>query len=178
MKKEILALLSTFLCAYFTACSQPASVQHVEVNKTKTVPAAERIDAYLPVLKNKRVAVYANNTSMVKDVHLVDTLSRLGVRIVKIFGPEHGFRGTADAGEKVTNSKDESTGIPIISLYGKKRKPTAEDLADVDVIVFDIQDVGVRFFTYISSLEDLFESAMEHNRPVVILDRPNRMASM
>ena len=173
MKKKILVLLSTFVCAYLTACSQPASVQHVEVNKTKTVPAAERIDAYLPVLKNKRVAVFANNTSMVQDVHLVDTLSRLGVNIVKIFGPEHGFRGTADAGEKVTNSKDESTGIPIISLYGKKRKPSAEDLADVDVIVFDIQDVGVRFFTYISSLEDLFESAMEHNKPVVILDRPN-----
>jgi uncharacterized protein YbbC (DUF1343 family) len=110
---------------------------------------------------------------MVKNVHLVDTLSRLGLNIKKIFAPEHGFRGTADAGEKVGNTKDPATGIEVISLYGKKRKPSAEDLADVDVIVFDIQDVGVRFFTYISSLEDLCEAAIEHNRPLIVLDRPN-----
>ena len=159
--------------AFLTCCSQPSTVQHSLTEDSKIIPAAERIDAYLPLLKNKRVAVFANNTSMVKDIHLVDTLSRLGINIKKIFAPEHGFRGTADAGEKVLNSKDAATGIPVISLYGKKRKPNAEDLADVDVIVFDIQDVGVRFFTYISSLEDLSESAIEFDKPLIVLDRPN-----
>jgi uncharacterized protein YbbC (DUF1343 family) len=103
----------------------------------------------------------------------VDTLSKLGVNIRKIFAPEHGFRGTADAGEKVGNSKDPATGIPVISLYGKKRKPSAEDLADVDIVVFDIQDVGARFYTYISSLEDLSESIAENKKHLIVLDRPN-----
>jgi uncharacterized protein YbbC (DUF1343 family) len=159
----------TTLCA----CGQSHSVQHPEVSNSKIIPAAERIDAYLPLLKSKRVAVFANNTSMVGSVHLVDTLSHLHVDVKKIFAPEHGFRGTADAGESVTNTKDAATGITVISVYGKKRKPTADDLADVDVIVFDIQDVGARFFTYISSLEDLMESAMENHKPLLILDRPN-----
>lgn len=173
MKKKFLTILPVFIMSVVSACTQPATVQHTTTIDSKTVPAAERIDAYLPLLKNKRVAVFANNTSMVKQVHLVDTLSRLGINIKKIFAPEHGFRGTADAGEHVGNTKDPATGINVISLYGKKRKPSAEDLADVDVIVFDIQDVGVRFFTYISSLEDLAEAAIEHNKPLVILDRPN-----
>jgi len=171
--KKIMFLIPAFLMAFLTGCSQPSTVQHANTEDSKIIPAAERIDAYLPLLKNKQVAVFANNTSMVKDIHLVDTLSRLGINIKKIFAPEHGFRGTADAGEKVSNSKDPATGIPVISLYGKKRKPNAEDLADVDVIVFDIQDVGVRFFTYISSLEDLSESAIEFNKPLIVLDRPN-----
>lgn len=173
MKKKTFLLFSVFVIAAVTACTQPNTVQQTAKEDSKTVPAAELIDAYLPLLKNKRVAVFANNTSMVQKVHLVDTLSRLGVNIVKIFGPEHGFRGTADAGEKITNSKDQSTGIPIISLYGKKRKPSAEDLANVDIVLFDIQDVGVRFFTYISSLEDLCEAMIEHNKALIILDRPN-----
>jgi uncharacterized protein YbbC (DUF1343 family) len=172
--KKILFLIHSMIIAFLTGCSQPpATVQHPVVNGSKIIPAAERIESYIPLLKNKRVAVFANNTSMVQDVHLVDTLSRSGVKIKKIFAPEHGFRGTADAGEKVSNSKDPATGIPVISLYGKKRKPNAEDLADVDVIVFDIQDVGVRFFTYISSLEDLTEAAIEFNKPLIVLDRPN-----
>jgi uncharacterized protein YbbC (DUF1343 family) len=171
--KKILFLVPFLVIAFLTGCSQPSTVQHPIVNDSKIIPAAERLDEYLPLLKNKRVAVFANNTSMVQDVHLVDTLSRSGVEIKKIFAPEHGFRGTADAGEKVSNSKDPATGIPVISLYGKKRKPNAEDLADVDVIIFDIQDVGARFFTYISSLEDLCEAAIEFNKPLLILDRPN-----
>jgi len=166
-------LLPIFIAAFLSGCSQSNTVQHPAITDSKIIPAAERTDAYLPLLKNKRVAVFANNTSMVQNVHLVDTLSRLGINIKKIFAPEHGFRGTADAGEKVLNSKDPATGIPVFSLYGKKKKPNAEDLADVDVIVFDIQDVGVRFFTYISSLEDLAESAIEFNKPLIILDRPN-----
>ncbi len=171
--KKIMLLLPSLVIALLSGCAQPGTTQHTITADSKIIPAAERIDAYLPLLKNKRVAVFANNTSMVQNVHLVDTLSRLGINIKKIFAPEHGFRGTADAGEKVSNSKDPATGIAVISLYGKKRKPNAEDLADVDVIVFDIQDVGVRFFTYISSLEDLSESAIEYNKPVIILDRPN-----
>lgn len=171
--KKIMFLLPALLIAFLTGCSQPNTIQHSNTEDSKIIPAAERIDAYLPLLKTKRIAVFANNTSMVKDIHLVDTLSRLGINIKKIFAPEHGFRGTADAGEKVSNSKDPATGIPVISLYGKKRKPNSEDLADVDVIVFDIQDVGVRFFTYISSLEDLCESAIEFNKPLIVLDRPN-----
>src|SRR5205085_1212153 len=103
---------------------------------------AERTDVYVPLLKNKRVAVFANHTATIGKTHLVDSLKKLGVNIVKAFGPEHGFRGTADAGAKVDNYIDEATGIPVISLYGKKRKPSAEDLADVDILLFDIQDVG------------------------------------
>ncbi|HUQ65496.1 MAG TPA: DUF1343 domain-containing protein [Flavitalea sp.] len=171
--KKMMLLLPVFLIAVFSGCTQINSVQHPALPNSKIIPAAERTDVYLSLLKNKRVALFANNTSMVRDIHLVDTLSRLGMNIKKIFAPEHGFRGTADAGEKVSNSKDPATGIPVISLYGKKRKPNAEDVADVDVIVFDIQDVGVRFFTYISSLEDLCEAAIEYNKPLIILDRPN-----
>jgi uncharacterized protein YbbC (DUF1343 family) len=170
--KKIMFVLPFLILTFLTGCSQ-TTVQETVVNDSKIIPAAERLDAYLPLLKNKRVAVFANNTSMVQQVHLVDTLSRSGVNIKKIFAPEHGFRGTADAGEKVGNSKDPVTGIAIVSLYGKKRKPSAEDLADVDVIVFDIQDVGVRFFTYISSLEDLSEAAIEFDKPLIVLDRPN-----
>ncbi|HKP32343.1 MAG TPA: DUF1343 domain-containing protein [Chitinophagaceae bacterium] len=134
---------------------------------------AERISVYLPLLKGKKVGVFANQTSMVGKTHLVDTLKKLGVNITVIFGPEHGFRGTADAGEKVTNQVDASTGIPIVSLYGSKRKPSADDLKNVDVLLFDIQDVGVRFYTYISSLQDYMETALENGIPLMILDRPN-----
>lgn len=137
------------------------------------LPGAYQVNEYLPLLKGKRVAVFANNTATINGTHLVDTLQKLGVTITKIFGPEHGFRGTANAGAHVDNYTDEKTGIPVISLYGKKRKPSEEDLADVDILVFDIQDVGVRFYTYISSLQEFMESAMEFDKPLVILDRPN-----
>src|SRR6185436_5004306 len=105
--------------------------------------------------------------------HLVDTLVKLGINIVKIFGPEHGFRGDADAGEHVGDTKDKKTGIPVISLYGNHKKPTADDFKGVDVLVFDIQDVGVRFYTYISSLQYYLEAALENHKPLLILDRPN-----
>jgi len=137
------------------------------------IPGAERMQVYLPYLKGKSVAVFANPTSMVKNTHLVDTLVKSGIRVVKIFGPEHGFRGDADAGEHVEDAKDKKTGIPIISIYGDHRKPTPADLSGVDVIVFDIQDVGVRFYTYISSLQYLLEAALENHKPLLILDRPN-----
>ena len=144
-----------------------------QTNHTTIVPGAERMEVYLPLLKGKSVAVYANQTSMVKNTHLVDTLVKKGINVVKIFGPEHGFRGTADAGEEVGNTVDKKTGIKIISLYGDHKKPTAADFEGVDVIVFDIQDVGVRFYTYISSLEYLMEATLENHKPLLILDRPN-----
>jgi uncharacterized protein YbbC (DUF1343 family) len=149
------------------------SLVHAQTNKTTIIPGAERMEVYLPLLKGKSVAVYANQTSMVKNTHLVDTLVKRGIKVVKIFGPEHGFRGTASAGEEVGNAVDKKTGIKIISLYGDHKKPTPADFEGVDVIVFDIQDVGVRFYTYISSLEYLLDAVLENHKPLLILDRPN-----
>lgn len=144
-----------------------------EAKAQQILPGAYQTKQYFPLLKGKRVAVFANHTATVGITHLVDTLQKAGIKITKIFGPEHGFRGTADAGEKVDNFVDQRTDIPVISLYGKKKKPSAEDLADVDVMLFDIQDVGVRFYTFISSLQDYMESALEHHKQLIILDRPN-----
>lgn len=137
------------------------------------ITGADRMDVYLPMLKGKAVALFANHTSQVNGIHLADTLLKRGIRIVKIFGPEHGFRGTAGAGEKVLNQTDSATGIPVLSLYGDRKKPKPDDLKDVDVILFDIQDVGVRFYTYISSLQYILEAALENHKPIMILDRPN-----
>ncbi|HEV7781260.1 MAG TPA: DUF1343 domain-containing protein, partial [Chitinophagaceae bacterium] len=141
--------------------------------RTDVLAGADRIDVYLPLLKGRTVGIFANQTSMVGNTHLVDTLRKLGIDIKVIFGPEHGFRGTADAGEKIGNYTDEKTGIPVVSLYGTKRRPSAEDVKGVDVLIFDIQDVGVRFYTFISSLEEFMEAAMEFEKPLMILDRPN-----
>jgi uncharacterized protein YbbC (DUF1343 family) len=143
------------------------------IHQPTIITGAERMDVYLPMLKGKAVAVFANQTSMVNNTHLVDTLLKKGIFIVKIFGPEHGFRGTANAGEHVSNEADKKTGLPVISLYGDHKKPTAEDFKGVDVLVFDIQDVGVRFYTFISSLEYFLEAALENHKPLLILDRPN-----
>jgi uncharacterized protein YbbC (DUF1343 family) len=142
-------------------------------NNSQVITGAERMQVYLPMLKGKSVAVFANQTSMVKTTHLVDTLLSSGIKVVKIFGPEHGFRGEADAGEHVGDAKDKKTGIPVISLYGNHKKATPEDLKDVDVLIFDIQDVGVRFYTFISSLQYYLEAALENHKPLLILDRPN-----
>lgn len=144
-----------------------------ELHSQSIYPGAYRTEVYLPLIKDKRVALFANNTSMIGQTHLADSLQKLRVNIVKIFAPEHGFRGTADAGEKLDSYTDTKTGIKVVSLYGKKLKPSFEDLADVDVILFDIQDVGVRFYTYISSLQYLMEAAFENSKPMMILDRPN-----
>ncbi len=148
-------------------------VRTTRKNDTRILPGAYQTIEYLPLLKGKRVGVFANNTATIEKTNLVDTLKQLGVNITKIFGPEHGFRGTANAGEKVDTYTDPQTGIPVISLYGKKRKPSKDDLADVDILLFDIQDVGVRFYTYISSLQEFMESALQFNKPLIILDRPN-----
>lgn len=142
-------------------------------SSNKIITGAERLNVYLPYLKDKKVGVFANQTTMVGNTHLVDTLRKLGVNITVIFGPEHGFRGTADAGEKVANGIDPKTGIPVISLYGAKHKPSADDLKNTDVLIFDLQDVGCRFYTYINSMQDFMEAAIENHKPLLLLDRPN-----
>jgi len=134
---------------------------------------AENMNEYLPLLKSKRVAIVGNHTSLVNNVHLLDTLLSRKVKVVQIFCPEHGFRGTADAGQVVANSKDKKTGIKIISLYGQNKKPKPVDLQKVDVVLFDIQDVGVRFYTYISTLHYVMEACAERKKTLIILDRPN-----
>ncbi|RYZ62106.1 MAG: DUF1343 domain-containing protein [Chitinophagaceae bacterium] len=134
---------------------------------------AEQTEKYLPYLKGKRVAMLANQTTVIGKKHLVDSLQSLGVNIVKVFGPEHGFRGNASAGVAVADETDPSTGIPVISLYGKKNKPSKEDLADVDVVVYDLQDVGCRFYTNINALARLMDACYENGKELLILDRPN-----
>jgi uncharacterized protein YbbC (DUF1343 family) len=142
--------------------------------KPRLQVGAEQIHIYAPQLKDKRVAVYANNTAALGRVHLVDILVSSKINVVKIFSPEHGFRGDVPDGDTVNDSKDEKTGIKIVSIYGdNNKKPTPAHLADVDVVVFDIQDVGTRFFTYISSLHYLMEACAENKKKLFILDRPN-----
>ncbi len=134
---------------------------------------ADQTEKYLPYLAGKRIAVMANPTTIIGHTHLVDSLKKLGVNIVKVFGPEHGFRGNASAGAQVADETDPVTGIPVISLYGAKNKPTKEDLADVDLLIYDLQDVGCRFYTNINALARLMEACQENGKEMLILDRPN-----
>ncbi|HVG14384.1 MAG TPA: DUF1343 domain-containing protein [Chitinophagaceae bacterium] len=134
---------------------------------------ADQSEKYINYLKGKRVAILANPTTIIGKKHLVDSLVSRGINIVKVFGPEHGFRGNASNGAVVADEKDPATGIKIISLYGAKRKPSKADLSDVDLMVFDIQDVGCRFYTYINVLRDVMESCADNNKELLILDRPN-----
>ncbi len=140
---------------------------------TTIVVGAEQTELYINKLKNKKVAILTNQTGLIKNTSIVDSLVSLKINIVKIFSPEHGFRGYADAGQTISNGKDKKTGIPIISLYGKHKKPTSNDLKGIDIVVYDIQDVGVRFYTYISTLHYMMEACAENNVKLLILDRPN-----
>jgi len=164
-----IALIVVGLITSLLAFSQ--SIQLVEYNQITS--GAQQFENYGPLLKGKIVAVVANQASMVGDQHLIDFLLEKEVRISKVFSPEHGFRGTASAGEKVESDIDSKTGIQIVSLYGKHKKPTAADLNDIDIVLFDLQDVGVRFYTYISTLTYVMEACAENNKPTIILDRPN-----
>ena len=143
------------------------------VNAQKLVLGAERTNIYLPLLKNKKIAIVGNQTSMIANTHLVDSLLSLKVNVVKVFSPEHGFRGKADAGAIIEDETDDKTGLPVISLYGKNKKPTTEQLKGIEFLLFDIQDVGARFYTYISTLHYVMEAAAENNIKVIVLDRPN-----
>ncbi len=134
---------------------------------------ADQIESLISIIGNKRIALVANQTSLTGNIHLLDTLYSLGKRPVALFAPEHGFRGKADAGETVKDGKDVKTGTKIISLYGKNKKPSATDLANIDLIVFDIQDVGARFYTYISTLYYVMQACAENGKELIVLDRPN-----
>jgi len=142
------------------------------LKKSDIVCGAERMD-YLDLIRGKKIGVVANPTSRVGSVHLVDTLIRSGISIKKIFAPEHGFRGESEAGELIPGGLDRMTGIPVISLYGNHKKPTPEDLAGLDLVIFDIQDVGVRFYTFISTLHLVMEACATEGKPLLVLDRPN-----
>ena len=141
--------------------------------ETNIILGAEKTESYLPLIKDKKIGVISNQTSMIASAHLVDSLLSLNVEIVKVFSPEHGFRGDADAGTKVEDGIDVKTGLPIISLYGKNKKPYSKQLEGIDILLFDIQDVGARFYTYISTLHYVMEAAAENNIQVIVLDRPN-----
>ncbi len=162
----LLAIFSIFTMGWHSF-AQPSS---------RPTLGIERTAEYLPLLRGKNVGLVVNHTSTFPNqTHLADSLLALGIRIKTIFGPEHGFRGKADAGEKVSSSVDAKTGIPVVSLYGANHKPSAEQIRDIDVLLFDIQDVGARFYTYTSTMHYIMEAAAEQGKTVLILDRPNPM---
>ncbi len=157
--------------------------EHSARNRQEIITGASRIDDYLALLKDKKVGIVGNQSSVIlpatparkkeNHVHIVDSLISLGVNITKVFAPEHGFRGAADAGEAIKDGKDAQTGLPVVSLYGNNKKPSAKQLEDIEMMIFDLQDVGARFYTYISSLHYVMEACAENNIPLIIFDRPN-----
>jgi len=169
MKK--IYLLSFLYVMIFISCKRMPAASSKSSITLQT--GAEQTQLYLPYLSGKRVALLANQTTIIGPSHLVDSLRKLGVNIIKVFGPEHGFRGNASAGAKVADEVDSATGIPLISLYGGKSKPSKEDLSNVDVLIYDLQDVGCRFYTNINALARLMEACAENNKELLILDRPN-----
>jgi len=177
MKK--ISILFVLLFAVLTArCQSPQRVDADAINpltgqRYSLRLGAERLEILLPKLEGKAVGLVGNQTSRVGETHLVDTLLSLGVNLKRIFSPEHGFRGDVEAGAHIKDGKDERTGLPIISLYGRNRRPTTEHFASLDIVLFDLQDVGTRFYTYISTLHYVMETAAEENILVIVLDRPN-----
>jgi uncharacterized protein YbbC (DUF1343 family) len=175
------AVLSLSQCAQRATTATAVTAAHPGAPAPPHAPAAqsllqtgaEQTTSYLPLLQGKRVAMVVNQTSVIGNSHEVDSLLALGVNIKLIYAPEHGFRGDADAGAHISNATDTKTGLPIYSLYGKNKKPTAEQLKDVDVVLFDIQDVGARFYTYISTMHYVMEACAEQNKQLLVLDRPN-----
>ena len=170
MNKVIISILILLIAGNSYA---QVSKEIKETYNKKIMVGAEKTDRYLSLLKNKNIAVVANHTSRIGKTHLVDSLVSLGVNVKLIFAPEHGFRGTAGTGENSDNTVDKKTGIPIISLYGKHQQPSAKDLLGIDIVVFDIQDVGVRFYTYMSTLHYVMEGCAENKKVLLLLDRPN-----
>lgn len=173
-----LLLLNLFLLTSCNAQTKQKTTQPVLTNEAEThtqniLPGATQTHLYVDRLKNLRIGVVANQTSMVYQTHLIDTLLSRGLNIVKVYTPEHGFRGQADAGERIQSEIDSRTGLPIISLYGERRKPAAVDLHGIDYMIIDLQDVGTRFYTYISTMSLVMEACAEQNIPVLVLDRPN-----
>jgi uncharacterized protein YbbC (DUF1343 family) len=177
---RIFIFLSLFVLTFFSQCRKNTSSLSESmdssarlVSNPPVVVGAARLDLLLPKLENKNVALVVNYTATVAQTHLADTLKSRGVNIKKIMAPEHGFRGNAANGELVKDGYDTKTNLPVVSLYGNNRKPTREQLSDVDVIIYDIQDVGVRFFTYIGTLHYVMEACAENGKKLIVLDRPN-----
>lgn len=166
----ILLLLTSFECAEEKFAGRETEVG---LETPEVVVGADRMDQYIELLKGKKIGLLVNQTSLVGKTHLADTLHALGINIVRIFAPEHGFRGDHSAGAHVNDMVDEKTGIPIKSIYGNNRRPADKDIADLDVVIFDIQDVGVRFYTYISSMHYMMEACAENGKKFIVLDRPN-----
>lgn len=164
MKKAIFTFLALTVITVFSHCT---------VDRKSPQPGAYQIANYLKLLEGKSIAVVANQTSMIGKTHLVDSLLASGINVRSIFAPEHGFRNLADAGEHIEDGKDPETGVNLISLYGKHMKPTPEDLKEIDIVIFDIQDVGARFYTYISTLHFVLEACAENKVKCLVLDRPN-----
>ncbi len=158
---------------FFVLCFLISVFGQAQAIRKPILTGADQTDRYFPLLRGKRVALVANPTSMISGTATVDSLLHAGIQFVKVFGPEHGFRGKASNGALVSDSRDPETGIPIISLYGHKSKPSKEDLQDVDIVVFDIQDVGARFYTYIITLQQVMQSCAENHKLLMVLDRPN-----
>ncbi len=174
MKKIKTALTVFFIITFLlTFVSDNFSQEVVRKSDNEIKPGVFQYEEYLPLLENKKVALVANQTSVIDSVHLLDFLLSKDVNVVKVFALEHGFRGNIDRGQHFSTEIDKKTGTPIVAMYGKNRKPKAEQLSDIDVILFDIQDVGVRFYTYISSMHLLMEACAENNKKLIILDRPN-----
>ena len=170
MHRKILALFAIVITISLNINAQELKI----LDAKDAVTGASRMESYLPTLKNKSVGVVANQTSIMDNgTHLIDTLLSRDVNVVRIFTPEHGFRGTADEGASIASGMDEKTGIAIVSLYGKNKKPTTEQLQGIDILIFDLQDVGCRFYTYISTMTYVMEAAAENDIPVIVLDRPN-----
>lgn len=174
----LLSVFITVACGSSNVLSHQPSITDGESQLNKAVPAIQRTEAYLPQLKGKQIAVVANPTSVIANqkgsfTHLVDTLLASDINVVKVFAPEHGFRGDVDAGETVADGTDKKTGLPLISLYGSNKKPSVDQLNGIAMVVFDIQDVGVRFYTYISTLHLVMEACAEQGIAVMVLDRPN-----
>lgn len=171
MNKLFWLITLLFLC---NSCHSASNEQKSQADDTLPIKlGAARLDAYLPLVAGKNIGLVINHTSLVNNTHLLDTLVALEVQVTKIFSPEHGFRGEKGAGELVDSGIDQVTGLPIISLYGNHKKPTEEDFANLDMIIFDIQDVGTRFYTYISTMHYVMEACAENNLPLIVLDRPN-----
>lgn len=174
MKNFTSVLFLTLLAVSNIKCTAQIGLPNQKTfNKRGIITGADQTEKYLPYLKGKRIALVANQSSLIGRKSSVDSLVNLGIKIVKVFGPEHGFRGNASNGAAVGDEKDPKTGIPIISLYGKNQKPTKEQLADIDLMIFDIQDVGCRFYTNINTLEHVMQACAENNKELLILDRPN-----
>jgi uncharacterized protein YbbC (DUF1343 family) len=178
MKQMKIAFLLTFLLQSLAFCQSPQikTGQVLRQKNLEVLPAADRLDKYLELFEGKKIGLVVNQTSILSTknkIHLVDFLMMEGIDVVKVFVPEHGFRGDADAGESVINEIDSRSGLPIVSLYGNNKKPSPESLKGLDLIVYDLQDVGLRFYTYISTMHYVMESAAENKVPMLILDRPN-----